>query len=213
MLDSRQKALKVTANALYGFTGAGVMPRLSAAVSLRSLTCFRLAWTVTHSKSEKPLWVHRRRCYSVLSWQTRVWLSGRRHAGEPASSHISMPLKVTRVHPRPQSINRPGLHVLMVPPTLGGPSLRPDWYMTDRIASPCGTGKLGEVGRTARVIYAQTDSIFMHVPDATAVQAIDVGKQLAKLVSAAFPKPMELKFENVSWPFMLLHVNRCAENP
>jgi len=63
------------------------------------------------------------------------------------------------------------------------------------------------------VIYAQTDSIFMHVPDATAVQAIDVGKQLAKLVSAAFPKPMELKFENVSWPFMLLHVNRCAENP
>ena len=73
-----------------------------------------------------------------------------------------------------------------------------------------GTGKLGEVGRTARVIYAQTDSIFMHVPDATAVQAIDVGKQLAKLVSAAFPKPMELKFENVSWPFMLLHVNRCS---
>ena len=59
------------------------------------------------------------------------------------------------------------------------------------------------------MIYAQTDSIFMHVPDATAMQAIDVGKQLAKLVSAAFPKPMELKFENVSWPFMLLHVNRC----
>jgi hypothetical protein len=63
------------------------------------------------------------------------------------------------------------------------------------------------------VIYAQTDSIFMHVPDTTAAQAIDVGKQTAKLVSAAFPKPMELKFENVSSPFMLLHVNRWVRAP
>ena len=68
------------------------------------------------------------------------------------------------------------------------------------------------MGRTARVIYAQTDSLFMHVPNASAAQAVDVGKQTAKLVSAAFPKPMELKFENVSSPFMLLHVNRCASN-
>ena len=53
----------------------------------------------------------------------------------------------------------------------------------------------------------------MHVPDASAAQAIDVGKQTAELVSAAFPKPMELKFENVSSPFMLLHVNRWAKAP
>ena len=95
-------------------------------------------------------------------------------------------------------------HILVIPITLAAE------------ASSCAVifaGKLGEVGRTARVIYAQTDSIFMHVPDANAAQAIDVGKQTAKLVSAAFPKPMELKFENVSWPFMLLHVNRCPALP
>jgi hypothetical protein len=41
------------------------------------------------------------------------------------------------------------------------------------------------------------------------VQAIAAGRLASRVVSAAFPPPMELKFERVCQPFMLLHVNRC----
>lgn len=37
-------------------------------------------------------------------------------------------------------------------------------------------GKLGRAGRGARVIYAQTDSIFASFPNATAQEAIQVGQ-------------------------------------
>ena len=60
------------------------------------------------------------------------------------------------------------------------------------------------------MIYAQTDSVFVHVPGASTAEAVDVGRRTAQLVSAAFPTPMELKFESVNQPFMLLHVNRCG---
>ncbi len=39
---------------------------------------------------------------------------------------------------------------------------------------------------------------------------MQLGNEAAKFVSAAFPNPMELKFERVAQPFMLLHVNRCS---
>ena len=42
-----------------------------------------------------------------------------------------------------------------------------------------------------------------------AVEAMRLGNEAAKFVSAAFPIPMELKFERVAQPFLLLHVNRC----
>ena len=43
-----------------------------------------------------------------------------------------------------------------------------------------------------------------------AVEAMRLGNEAAKFVSAAFPRPMELKFERVAQPFMLLHVNRSS---
>lgn len=42
------------------------------------------------------------------------------------------------------------------------------------------------------------------------LQALSVGAEAAKLVTAAFPAEMELKFERMCLPFMLLHVNRHA---
>ena len=39
---------------------------------------------------------------------------------------------------------------------------------------------------------------------------IQVGQVAGKLVSAAFPAVMDLKFERVCQPFMMLHVNRSA---
>ena len=45
---------------------------------------------------------------------------------------------------------------------------------------------------------------------AQAAEAMRLGNEAAKFVSAAFPNPMELKFERVAQPFLLLHVNRYS---
>ncbi len=37
-----------------------------------------------------------------------------------------------------------------------------------------------------------------------------MGRQIARLITAAFPPEMEIKFEKVLDPFLLLHVNRYA---
>jgi DNA polymerase delta subunit 1 len=59
-----------------------------------------------------------------------------------------------------------------------------------------------------QVIYAQTDSVFLHFPAATIPQAVQLGHQAAALVTGSLPPPMELKYEKVMAPFLLLHVNR-----
>jgi DNA polymerase delta subunit 1 len=59
-----------------------------------------------------------------------------------------------------------------------------------------------------QVIYAQTDSVFIHFPSATAAEAVALGQQAAQLVTQQLPPPIELKYERVMCPFMLLHVNR-----
>ncbi len=65
-------------------------------------------------------------------------------------------------------------------------------------------------GHGAAVIYAQTDSLFAHFPAATKSEAVKLGHAAAAAVSAGFPPEMEIKYEKVCQPFMLLHVNRCA---
>ena len=59
-----------------------------------------------------------------------------------------------------------------------------------------------------RVIYGQTDSIFCQLPKASREEAIQIGQMAAAQVSAVFPAEMELKYERICQPFMLLHVNR-----
>ena len=39
---------------------------------------------------------------------------------------------------------------------------------------------------------------------------MQVGRLAGELVSSAFPAVMDLKFERVCQPFMMLHVNRSA---
>ncbi|KAK9810365.1 hypothetical protein WJX72_009511 [[Myrmecia] bisecta] len=128
VLDSRQKALKLTANALYGFTGAQASP----------LQCVPLA-----------------------------------------DSCLAM----------------------------GAQSCRKAREVLEASAA---AGALGPHAAGAKVIYGQTDSLFAHFPQASAGQAIQAGQAAAKVVSAAFPPEMEIKFERVCQPFMLLHVNRYA---
>jgi len=129
VLDSRQKALKVTANALYGFTGAQASP----------LQCAALA---------------------------NVCLA------------------------------------------YGAASCR---KARDVLPAAAAEGRLGAAGIGATVIYGHTDSLFVSLPQCqSVVDAIRVGHAAAATVSSAFSSPMELKFERVCAPLMLLHVNRYA---
>jgi len=129
VLDGRQRALKITANALYGFTGAGASP----------LQCAPLA-------------------NSCLA--------------------------------------------------LGAQSCRHAKQVLEAAAQD---GSLGLNGRQAKVVYAQTDSLFVVIPLAKSPgEAIKVGKVASAVVSQAFPDPIELKFQNIMQPFLLLQVNRYA---
>ena len=56
----------------------------------------------------------------------------------------------------------------------------------------------------------QTDSLFAHFPNASVEEAIAAGNRAGELVSESLPDPLDLKFERVCWPFMMLHVNRWA---
>jgi DNA polymerase delta subunit 1 len=128
VLDGRQKALKVTANALYGFTGAQASP----------LQCAPLA-------------------DSCLALGAATCRSAAAAIGE-ALDHQ----------------------------------------------------QLGPKGKGGKVIYAQTDSVFIHFPSATPAEAVELGQAAASLVTQQLPPPIELKYERVLAPFMLLHVNRYA---
>ena len=47
-------------------------------------------------------------------------------------------------------------------------------HARETLEAAAGQGKLGQAGRGAKVIYAQTDSIFASFPNATAQEAIQV---------------------------------------
>lgn len=50
----------------------------------------------------------------------------------------------------------------------------------------------------ARVVYGDTDSVFVHLPGRTREQAFAVGSEMAVAVTARNPAPVKLKFEKVS---------------
>ena len=60
----------------------------------------------------------------------------------------------------------------------------------------------------ARVIYSQTDSIFIQWRGKSDAEALLLSGLAAQIASDAFPAPMTLKLERVMKPFLLLHVNR-----
>ena len=45
------------------------------------------------------------------------------------------------------------------------------------------------------MIYGDTDSIFVHLKGRTEEEAMLIGKEIAKEITALFPHPIELKFE------------------
>ncbi|KFD71153.1 hypothetical protein M514_05004 [Trichuris suis] len=62
----------------------------------------------------------------------------------------------------------------------------------------------------AKVIYGDTDSVMVDFGVASLPEAMDLGKEAAKFVSAKFPDPIRLEFEKVYFPFLLISKKRYA---
>ncbi|PVH17379.1 uncharacterized protein CXQ87_000264 [Candidozyma duobushaemuli] len=70
-------------------------------------------------------------------------------------------------------------------------------------------------GCDAKVVYGDTDSLFVYFPGRSKEKAFELGKQLARDVTDFFPDPIKLKFEKVYHPCVLLakkrYVGSCFE--
>lgn len=68
----------------------------------------------------------------------------------------------------------------------------------------------------AKVIYGDTDSLFVYFPGKSKEDAFKFGKLLAKSVTESLPDPIKLKFEKVYHPCVLLakkrYVGQCFEH-
>lgn len=59
-----------------------------------------------------------------------------------------------------------------------------------------------------KVVYADTDSMFVSLPGKTKAEAFMIGNDIAKTVTAANPPPIKLKFEKVYLPCILVAKKR-----
>jgi len=55
----------------------------------------------------------------------------------------------------------------------------------------------------ARVVYGDTDSVFVLLEGRSKTEAFDIGEEMARVVTMQNPKPMKLKFEKVYLPCLL----------
>nr|XP_050031401.1 DNA polymerase delta catalytic subunit-like [Dermacentor andersoni] len=60
------------------------------------------------------------------------------------------------------------------------------------------------------VIYGDTDSVMIICRGKTVAEAMEMGKALAELISSHFPRPIQLEFEKVFMPYLLLDKKRYA---
>jgi DNA polymerase delta subunit 1 len=62
----------------------------------------------------------------------------------------------------------------------------------------------------AEIIYGDTDSVMVNFGVDTIEEAIQLGKQVSKFVSTKFPPPIQLDFEKVYYPWLLMSKKRYA---
>ncbi|CAE6411247.1 unnamed protein product [Rhizoctonia solani] len=69
----------------------------------------------------------------------------------------------------------------------------------------------------ARVVYGDTDSLFIYLPGRTKDEAFRIGNEIANVVTESNPPPIKLKFEKVYYPCVLMTKKRYVgfkyENP
>ena len=59
-----------------------------------------------------------------------------------------------------------------------------------------------------KVIYGDTDSVMVKFGVATVAEAMALGREAAEFVSAKFVKPINLEFEKVYFPYLLINKKR-----
>lgn len=62
----------------------------------------------------------------------------------------------------------------------------------------------------AVVIYGDTDSVMVKFGTAELEEAMELGRQAAKFVTSKFIRPIQLEFEKVYWPYLLISKKRYA---
>lgn len=69
----------------------------------------------------------------------------------------------------------------------------------------------------AKVVYGDTDSLFIYFPGKSKQEAFELGHEIADTITAMNPSPIKLKFEKVYHPSILLTKKRYVgfkyENP
>ncbi|GIL43515.1 hypothetical protein Vafri_1224, partial [Volvox africanus] len=135
VLDSRQKALKITANALYGFTGAAAsplqcLPLADSCLAYGAAACRAAIQTITKALEEATVAAAGAAASPPPATAANAGL-------EAAVTLTSTPASTLGVVPAPPSGREVG-------------NTKP---------SPLGPAAAG-----GRVIYAQTDSVFVHFP-------------------------------------------------
>ncbi|CUF33708.1 DNA polymerase zeta catalytic subunit, putative [Bodo saltans] len=60
----------------------------------------------------------------------------------------------------------------------------------------------------AKVIYGDTDSLFIHLPGRTKEEAFKIAKEMASVITASNPDPVVLKFEKVYQPCLMITKKR-----
>lgn len=63
----------------------------------------------------------------------------------------------------------------------------------------------------AKVVYGDTDSLFVKLPGISVHEAFKLGKEIAERISRIFPDPIALEFQSVFFPSLLINRKRyCA---
>jgi DNA polymerase zeta len=69
----------------------------------------------------------------------------------------------------------------------------------------------------ARVVYGDTDSMFVQLKGRTRQEAFDIGYDISETITRMNPRPVKLKFEKVYHPCFLVtkkrYVGACFESP
>ncbi|OQR90444.1 DNA polymerase delta catalytic subunit [Achlya hypogyna] len=62
----------------------------------------------------------------------------------------------------------------------------------------------------AQVVYGDTDSVMVKFGVATVEEAMPLAEEAARIVSDIFPRPIQLEFEKVYYPYLLMNKKRYA---